>query len=193
MAWVLTDHTRDASSLDHLALITYPLYRGSHFHGPSVLHLNEGSRIILIGKPPKAASARQISSRCVGSLESACSVKATKPNKPKRKNRYYHHSLIAINNPSPFQIIGRQLHQYCVPWEDLYEMHPHLAGNMGQNSMAILELDPEHGIRQSLNNNSFDFNCLFLSHIAIQIVCLAFHSDARPHYLLAKPFFMKPS
>lgn len=42
-------------------------------------------------------------------------------------------------------------------------MHSELAGHMGENLMTVLQFHLEHGIRQRLNNRTFDLNDVFLS------------------------------
>src|SRR5437899_11483773 len=46
-------------------------------------------------------------------------------------------------------------------------MEPHFSGNMGQNLMAIWQLDPKHGIRKQLDDSAFYFNCVFPCHVKI--------------------------
>src|SRR2546421_7066053 len=46
-------------------------------------------------------------------------------------------------------------------------MKPHLSRNMGQNPVAIRQLDPKHGIRKQLYDNAFYFNCVFPRHVRI--------------------------
>ena len=43
-------------------------------------------------------------------------------------------------------------------------MLAHLAGNMRGHDVPVLELDPEHGIRERLGDRPFHFNMFFLSH-----------------------------
>src|SRR5437879_7099424 len=46
-------------------------------------------------------------------------------------------------------------------------MEPHLSGNMGQNTVAVRELDPKHSIRKQLDDSAFYFNCVFPRHVRI--------------------------
>lgn len=66
--------------------------------------------------------------------------------------------------PAPRQVIGRKLHRHPIPGENLNKMHPHLAGDMGQNSVTIIKLNPEHRIRERLDNGAFNLDSFFLGH-----------------------------
>src|SRR5205809_3226918 len=46
-------------------------------------------------------------------------------------------------------------------------MEPHFSGNMGQNAVAVRQLDPKHGIRKQLDDSAFYFNCVFPRHVRI--------------------------
>ena len=52
--------------------------------------------------------------------------------------------------PAAGKVVRRKLHRYLVPWEDLNKMHPHLAGDMSQHHVLVLQLDLEHGVGQCL-------------------------------------------
>src|SRR5579864_5670485 len=38
---------------------------------------------------------------------------------------------------------------------------------MGQNLVAVRQLDPKHGIRKQLDDSAFYFNCVFPRHVKI--------------------------
>ena len=40
-------------------------------------------------------------------------------------------------------------------------------GNMGQNLVAVRQLDPKHGIRKQFDDSAFYFNCVFPRHVRI--------------------------
>src|SRR6202011_699452 len=46
-------------------------------------------------------------------------------------------------------------------------MEPHFSGNVGQNLVAVRQLDPKHGIRKQLDDSAFYFNCVFPRHARI--------------------------
>src|SRR5438309_9890437 len=46
-------------------------------------------------------------------------------------------------------------------------METHFAGNVGQNLVAVRQLDPKHGIRKQLDDSAFYSNCVFPRHVRI--------------------------
>src|SRR6059058_3267753 len=46
-------------------------------------------------------------------------------------------------------------------------MEPHFSRYMGEDPMAIRQLDPKHGIRKQLEDSAFYFNCVFPRHVRI--------------------------
>ena len=63
--------------------------------------------------------------------------------------------LVPIRDTTPGQVVGRELHLDAVPGEDPDVVHPHLPGDVGEHLVTVLELDPEHGVRERLDNSSF--------------------------------------
>src|SRR3990172_6585885 len=53
--------------------------------------------------------------------------------------------LVPVGDPAPGQVVGGELHLDLVPRQDPDEVHPHLAGDVGQDLVPGLQLDPEHG------------------------------------------------
>ena len=43
-------------------------------------------------------------------------------------------------------------------------MHSHLAGNMGQDAMAVFQFHSKHGIGQGFDHPAFNFYSLFFRH-----------------------------
>src|SRR5215469_18465875 len=65
-------------------------------------------------------------------------------------------------------------------------MKTHFAGDMCQDATATRNLDPEHGIRQQLDDRALYLNCVFARHVrisgsafVIKTVCSKC-ADARP-------------
>ena len=44
-------------------------------------------------------------------------------------------------------------------------MHAHLARNMSQHLVTVLELDLEHGVGKRLDDRSLKFNCILFCHL----------------------------
>lgn len=67
-------------------------------------------------------------------------------------------------NPPTRQIIGREFHRHLIPWQNSYEMHPHLSCHMGQNLMAVLQFHPKHRIGKRLEDLPLYLDVFFFGH-----------------------------
>src|SRR5262245_34637574 len=78
------------------------------------------------------------------------------------------HALVPLLEPIgdavPSQIVGRQLDLDLVARKDPDEMHPHLAGDVSQDLVAVVQLDPEQRVRQRLHDCAFHLDGVFLGH-----------------------------
>ena len=72
--------------------------------------------------------------------------------------------LEAVGDPAAGQVVGRQLDADAVAGQDPDEVHPELAADVGQDAMAVLQLDREHGVRQRLDDRALDFDRILLGH-----------------------------
>src|SRR5688500_10913586 len=61
-------------------------------------------------------------------------------------------SLVPVRDATPCEVIGGELDLDPVPGEDPDVVHPHLAGDVRQDLVAVLELHPEHGVREWLDD-----------------------------------------
>lgn len=64
-----------------------------------------------------------------------------------------------VNDPGFFRIVGRHLDADIVTGHKADESFAHLARNVGENEVAVLQFHPEHGSRQNGVNRSFQFYC----------------------------------
>src|SRR5262245_50327245 len=69
--------------------------------------------------------------------------------------------LQTVHNAAARQVVGRQLHQHPVPGQDADEVLAHLARDVGEDLVLVLELDAEHGVRQRLDHGRLDLDGLF--------------------------------
>lgn len=46
-------------------------------------------------------------------------------------------------------------------------MHPHFPRDVSQYDMAIIQLDPKHGVRKRLRYRALDFNNVFFCHVLL--------------------------
>src|SRR4051812_21651660 len=71
-------------------------------------------------------------------------------------------SLVAVDDASSGEVVRRQLHDHAVLREDPDVVLAHLAADVGENLVPVVELDPEHGVRQSLDDGALDLDDPFL-------------------------------
>jgi hypothetical protein len=71
---------------------------------------------------------------------------------------------LSIDNSSAIQIIGGNFYDDAVSGNDSDKVLAHLAGNMGQDFVSIVEFDPKLRVRQRLDDAAFDLNGLFFGH-----------------------------
>src|SRR5437868_12253190 len=60
--------------------------------------------------------------------------------------------LVPVGDATPAEVVGRELHLDPVAGEDPDVVHPHLPGDVRQHFVAVLELHPEHGVREWLDD-----------------------------------------
>src|SRR6478752_1854626 len=73
--------------------------------------------------------------------------------------------LVPVDDPATRQVVRRQLHHDPVVREDADVVHTHLAADVCQDLVAVLELDPEHGVRKRLDDSALDLDgTLLLGH-----------------------------
>src|ERR671934_135070 len=68
-------------------------------------------------------------------------------------------------DPTTLQVVWRQLHEDLVPGHDPNEIHPHLPGDVGQHVVAVLELDPEHRVGESLADHALHLDDVLSGHV----------------------------
>ena len=74
--------------------------------------------------------------------------------------------LVAIHDPPPGQVVWGKFHHDPVVREDADVVHTHLAADVSQNLMTVVEFDSEHGIRKGLGDRALELDrTVFLAHI----------------------------
>src|SRR5581483_5767011 len=71
--------------------------------------------------------------------------------------------FVPVDDPSPRQVVGRKLHGHAVAGKNANEVLAHLAGDVRQHLMFVLQFHPEHGIGQRLNDHRHHFDRVFLA------------------------------
>src|SRR6478609_2656372 len=64
--------------------------------------------------------------------------------------------LVAVRDPTPGEVVGGELHLHLVAGEDADVVHAHLPGDVRQHLVAVLQLHPEHGVREGLEDRAFE-------------------------------------
>src|SRR3954453_14409086 len=76
--------------------------------------------------------------------------------------------LVAVDDPSARQVVRRQLHDDPVIRKDTDVVHPHLAADVREDLVTVLQLYLEHGVRQRLDHGALDFDgALLFGHVLL--------------------------
>src|SRR5436190_16324398 len=65
---------------------------------------------------------------------------------------------VPVHHTTPRQVVWRQLYAHPVPWEDPDVVHPHLPRDVGEHLVPVLELHPEHGVREGLHDRPLNLD-----------------------------------
>src|SRR5690606_16458574 len=69
--------------------------------------------------------------------------------------------LVAVGDATALEVIGRQLNLDAITGQDADVVHAHLPRDVGQHLVAVLELDPEHRVRERLDDRPFEDDRVF--------------------------------
>src|SRR4051812_2434092 len=72
--------------------------------------------------------------------------------------------LVPIGNPSPVQVVGRELDLHPIAGQDADVVPAHLARDVAEHLVIVVELDLEHRVRESLDYLPLHLDLLFLGH-----------------------------
>ena len=73
--------------------------------------------------------------------------------------------LVPINDAAPGQVVGRELHYNAVLGQDADVVLPHLAADVGENLVTVLQLNAEHRIGQGFDHATLNlYGTVFLGH-----------------------------
>src|SRR5205809_2068112 len=72
--------------------------------------------------------------------------------------------LVPVDDPPAIQVVGRELHRHFVSGQNLDEVHAHLARDMRQHFVAVLQLHAKHRVRERLDDGSLDLDSFFFRH-----------------------------
>src|SRR5204863_9266905 len=69
-------------------------------------------------------------------------------------------SAVAVGEPAAGEVVSRQLDLHLVAGEDADVVLPHLSRDRREDAVAAVDLHPEHGARQRLDDLAFDLDLL---------------------------------
>src|SRR5207237_9594260 len=64
---------------------------------------------------------------------------------------------------APLQVVRGELDEHFVPRHDANEVHPHLAADVREDRVAVLELHLEHRVRKGLGDCPLHLDDLFVA------------------------------
>src|SRR3954454_19150405 len=73
-------------------------------------------------------------------------------------------SLVPVGDPSPVEVVRRKLDLDPVPGQNANVVPPHLAGDVSEDFVPVVELDLEHRVWEGLDDLALHFDLLFLGH-----------------------------
>src|SRR3954452_21744742 len=78
--------------------------------------------------------------------------------------------LVPVDDPTPREVVPRELHHHAVLGEDPDVVLAHLAADVGQDLVTVAQLDPEHGVRESLDDGALDLDhTFFFRHVLTSV------------------------
>lgn len=83
-----------------------------------------------------------------------------------RGNLSMNRLLVAVHDTTTVQVVRAKLDDHAVFGQDTDVVLTHLSRNRGKHNVLVLQLDPEHCIRQCFGDRALDFDDTFLfSHV----------------------------
>jgi hypothetical protein len=68
-----------------------------------------------------------------------------------------------VDDPAAFEVVGRDLDAHAVAREDADAVAAHLAGHVAEDLVTVVELHPEHRVRERLDDLPLELNLFFLA------------------------------
>src|SRR5581483_4163870 len=69
-----------------------------------------------------------------------------------------------VDDTRAVEVVGRDLAAHLVAGQDADAEAAHLAGDVTEHRVAVLELDPEHRVREGLDDLALELDLLLLGH-----------------------------
>src|SRR4051795_8889716 len=74
-------------------------------------------------------------------------------------------SPMPVDDPRAVEVVRRDLDAHPIPRQDPDAEAPHLARDVPEDDVAVVELHPEHGVRERLDHLAFELDLLFLGQL----------------------------
>src|SRR4051794_2324766 len=71
-------------------------------------------------------------------------------------------SPMAVDDPRSVEVVRRDLHAHAITREDADAEAPHLARHVAEDLVTVVELHPEHGVRERFDHLTLELDLLFL-------------------------------
>src|SRR5271165_3735278 len=74
--------------------------------------------------------------------------------------------LVPVHDPPATEVVGTELYDHAVVRQDADVVHPHFPADVSENLVPVVQLHPEEGIRERLDNRALNLNgAVFLGHV----------------------------
>ena len=70
--------------------------------------------------------------------------------------------LVPVRDATPGEVVGSEFHLHLVAGEDADVVHAHLAGDVGQDFVPVVERDLEHCVRKRFEDLALEHDRVFL-------------------------------
>src|SRR3954468_14513280 len=76
--------------------------------------------------------------------------------------------LVAVGDATPVEVVRRELDLHAVAGKDADVVAPHLAGDVPEDLVVVVELHAEHRVREGLGDLALHLNLVFLCQGAVK-------------------------
>src|SRR6266851_8027578 len=81
--------------------------------------------------------------------------------------------LVPVHDPPATEVVGAELYDHPVVRQDADVVHPHFPADVSENLVPVVQLHPEEGVRERLDNRAFNLNgAVFLGHVLRASLCV---------------------
>src|SRR3954453_22325382 len=88
--------------------------------------------------------------------------------------------LVPVDDATPGEVVGGQLHHHAVLGEDPGVVLAHLAADVGEHLVSVGQLDPEHGVGKGLHDGALHLDHAFLLRHVLRNLLIVIFSTVDP-------------